>query len=114
MMDTKSTPIPVKRGLRKLGANIRAARLRRRIPMAIVAERASISRATLDKIEKGDSGVSIGSYAKVLFSLGLAEPLSEIAALPNDALGLRLEAQALPKRIRATGKRNVRAPNEPE
>ena len=58
--------IPVRRALRNLGLNIRAARLRRRIPMSIVAERASISRATLDKIEKGEGGVSIGSYATVL------------------------------------------------
>jgi hypothetical protein len=44
--------IPVRRALRSLGSDIRAARLRRRIPMSIIAERASISRTTLDKIEK--------------------------------------------------------------
>ena len=93
-------PIPARRALRNLGSNIRAARLRRRIPMSIIAERASISRATLDKIEKGEGGVSIGSYATVLFTLGLVERLGEIAALQNDPLGMRLEAEVLPKRIR--------------
>lgn len=101
-------PIPVKRALRNLGSDIRAARLRRRIPMSIVAERASISRATLDKIEKGDGGVSVGSYANVLFALGLVDRLGEIAALQNDPLGMRLEAQALPKRIRASGSGEAR------
>jgi len=55
-------PIPVKRALYKLGRDIRDAR-RRRIPMAIMAERASISRTTLSKVEKGDAGVALGIYA---------------------------------------------------
>jgi len=74
--------------------------------MAIVSERASISRTTLDKIERGDSGVSIGAYARVLFALGLADHLGEIATLQNDPIGLRLEAQALPKRARLSRRLN--------
>jgi DNA-binding XRE family transcriptional regulator len=46
--------------LRKLGRDIRRARQRRRIPVAIAAERASISRTTLVKLEKGDPGVAMG------------------------------------------------------
>src|SRR5450756_1860051 len=65
-------PIPVRRALRKLGHDIRDARRRRRIPVAIAAQRASISRTTLVKIEKGDPGVAIGSYATVLFVIGMA------------------------------------------
>ena len=53
-------PIPVRRALRKLGHDIRDARRRRRIPASIAAERASISRTTLVKIEKGDPGVAMG------------------------------------------------------
>jgi ESS family glutamate:Na+ symporter len=49
-------PIPVKRALRKLGQDIRDARRRRRIPVVIMAARASISRTTLNKVEKGDPG----------------------------------------------------------
>jgi hypothetical protein len=108
-MNIRNTPIPVNRALRQLGGDIRAARLRRRIPMFIIAQRASISRATLDKIEKGDSGVSIGAYASVLFALGLIDHLGDIASLQNDSLGMRLEAQSLPKRIRSSGKeRNLK------
>ena len=50
-------PIPVAHALRKVGADLRDARRRRRIPVAILAERASISRTTLSRIEKGDAGV---------------------------------------------------------
>jgi transcriptional regulator with XRE-family HTH domain len=100
IMDITNTPIPVKRALRKLGQDLRDARRRRRIPMWLAAERASISRATLSKIEKGDEGVSVGAYAKILFILGMIERLVELAAPTFDRLGLDLEAESLPKRIR--------------
>jgi hypothetical protein len=92
-------PIPVTRALRKLGHDIRDARRRRRIPAEITAQRASISRTTLVKIEKGDPGVAIGSYAIVLFVMGLTDRLAELADPTNDAVGLQLEEEHLPQRI---------------
>jgi hypothetical protein len=97
-------PIPARRALRKLGHDIRDARRRRRIPVAIAAQRASISRTTLVKIEKGDSGVAIGIYATVLFVLGMVERLADLADPKNDAVGLRLEEEHLPLRIRGARK----------
>lgn len=99
-MHIKNTPIPVKRTLKKLGQDLRDARKRRRITMELAAERAGISRATLTKIEKGDDGVSLGAYAKTLFILGMIERLAELADPKFDRLGLGLEADNLPKRIR--------------
>jgi DNA-binding XRE family transcriptional regulator len=93
-------PIPVRRGLHKLGRDIRDARRRRRIRSAIVAQRASISRTTLVKIEKGDPGVAMGIYAKVLFVMGMSDGLANIADPKNDPVGLRLEEEHLPLRIR--------------
>ena len=55
---------------------------------------------TLIKIEKGDPGVSIGSYATVLFVLGMADRLGDLAAPKNDPVGLQLEEENLPQRIR--------------
>src|ERR1022692_2005541 len=95
-----ATPIPVIRALRKLGHDIRDARRRRRIPVALMAERASISRTTLNKIENGDPGVSFGAFATVLFALGMVDRLSDIADPRHDAVGLELESERLPKRIR--------------
>ena len=93
-------PIPVRRSLRKLGRDIRDARRRRRIPAAIAAERASISRMTLFKVEKGDPGVAMGIYATVLFVMGMSERLGEMADPKNDPVGLQLEEEHLPQRIR--------------
>lgn len=95
-----NTPIPVRRALRKLGQDIRDARLRRRIPTEMLAERASISRTTLYKVENGDWTVSMKTYATVLFCLGMIDRLSNLADSKEDALGRHLEEMRLPKRVR--------------
>ena len=100
MPRSRALPLPVGRALAKLGADIRDARRRRRIPTATMAERAGISRTTLHKVEQGDPGVSLGAYATVLFVLGLEERVADLADPRNDAVGLDLEAEALPQRIR--------------
>ena len=93
-------PLPVRRALVKLGADLRDARRRRRIPMAVMAERAMIVRATLQKAEKGDPGVSMGTYATLLFIVGMTGRLADLADVRFDATGLALEEERLPKRIR--------------
>jgi hypothetical protein len=97
-------PIPVSRALRKLGHDIKDARRRRRITMAIAAERASISKPTFIGVERGDPSVSIGSYATVLYVLGMADRLGDLAASKNDPVGLQLEEENLPQRIRGARK----------
>jgi hypothetical protein len=92
-------PIPVTRALRKLGRDIKDAR-RRRIPMAIAAQRASISKPTLIKVERGNPGVLIGSYATILFVMGMADRLADLVDPKNDPVGLQLEEEHLPQRIR--------------
>jgi transcriptional regulator with XRE-family HTH domain len=103
-------PIPVKRVLRKLGHDIRDARRRRRIPVSIMAERASISRMTLNRMEKGETGVSMGHYATVLFILGLEDGIAELADASKDAVGRALDEERLPQRIRRRGKDGKRKP----
>lgn len=95
-------PRPVARALAKLGQDLRDARLRRRIPVAVAAERASISRVTLSKVEKGDPSVAMGIYATVLFVLGMADRLNDLADVKHDEVGLRLSDELLPKRIRTS------------
>jgi transcriptional regulator with XRE-family HTH domain len=92
-------PAAVRRALRKLGADIHDARARRRLPMAVVAERAFTSRSTLQRVEAGDTGVSVGIYAGVLHALGLLEGLSQIADIGNDSIGQALASAELPKRV---------------
>jgi transcriptional regulator with XRE-family HTH domain len=107
------TPVPVTRALRKLGHDIRDARRRRRIPVAILAQRASISRMTLNKVERGKPGVSAGTYATVLFTLGMADRLADVADPRHDSVGLALEEEHLPERIRLSRRPKPRKPGAP-
>lgn len=103
-------PLPVKRALRKLGNDLRAARLRRRISTAVMAERVMVSRPTLLRMEQGDASVSMGIYATALFVLGLHEPLGSLADISRDPVGQGLDEAALPSRIYSTPRK--RTPKE--
>jgi len=92
-------PAAVRRALRKLGADIHDARRRRKLPMAIVAERAFTSRSTLQRIEAGDTSVGIGIYAGVLHALGLLDGLAQVAHIGNDSVGQALASAELPRHI---------------
>lgn len=100
-MPTPHAPsVGVRRALRKLGADIHDARRRRRLTMAVIAERAFTSRATLQRVEAGDPSVSIGIYAAALQALGLLDGLQEIADAARDTVGQSLATAALPQRVR--------------
>ena len=68
--------------------------------METVATRAFTSRKTLQRVEEGDHGVSIGIYASVLNALGLLDGLAILADPANDKTGMRLANANLPERIR--------------
>ena len=78
-----------KRVLSELGENIKLARLRRKLTMEQVAQRANLSRSTLWMIEKGSPRVAMGAYAEVLFVLGLEEDFLKLAH--DDRLGRKLQ-----------------------
>lgn len=95
-----AAPAAVRRVLRKLGADIHDARRRRQLTMAVVADRAFTTRATLQRVEDGDPSVGMGIYAAVLHALGLLDGLAGVADLSADTRGQILGAERLPKRVR--------------
>ena len=92
-------PLPSANALQKLGQDICDARRRRRITVALMAERSGISPITVKQIELGSPSTSIGGYAAVLFTLGMTERLGDIADIHHDLTGQRLAEESLPKRI---------------
>jgi transcriptional regulator with XRE-family HTH domain len=99
----KNLPLPVMRALKKLGNDLALARRRRRFTQASMAERLQTSVATLRRLEKGDSRVSIGLVAQALFILGELEKLIDLLDTANDEIGLSLMNEQLPQRIRSKG-----------
>ena len=87
---------PATRQLASLGERLRMARLRRRYSAESVAKRAGVARATLYRVEEGDAGVSIATYASVLRVLGLQGDLDLLAR--DDVLGRKLQDLKLPTR----------------
>ena len=87
--------IAVEESVIQLGSNLRSARLRRRLPQSVVADRAGISLNPLSKI---------GNIASVLNALGLSPLLSGLAAAQEDSAGLMLEERNLPQRVRSKKK----------
>ena len=100
-MKTKKTSIfpQAKKTLEIFGENIKLARLRRKLSMEQVAERAGISRSTLIKIEKGDDSVSMGSYFQVLFVMRLEQDFLVVAK--DDILGRKIQDAGLVTKQRA-------------
>lgn len=85
-----------------VGEQIKLARLRRNLSMAQVAERASCSEVTLNKVEKGLPTVSIGIYLRVLYALQLDDDILLIAK--DDPLGRTIQDLGLKVRKRASQK----------
>ena len=102
--NTMGTKLPRKleEKMKLMGEQIKLARLRRNLSIAQVAERATCSPLTVNRIEKGSPTVSIGIYARVLFALQLDDDLLLIAQ--EDKQGRLLQDLRLKNRQRATKK----------
>ncbi len=72
-----------------LGDRLRLARQRRRITTVQMAERMAISRDTLNRLEKGDAAIALGTYLRALRVLGLDHDLDLVAK--DDELGRKLQ-----------------------
>lgn len=86
--------------IEQMGEQIRLARLRRKLSVELVAQRAGISRATVGAIEKGSPSVAIGLYAAVLHALNNMDRDLLLVA-KDDELGRKLQDLELPTRKRA-------------
>jgi len=90
------------RQLTALGERLRAARLRRKLTQAMVAERVGVTLPTLRKLESGDPSSSLATVIRVLQVLGLAQDIDKLAAV--DALGRQLQDSELKRPRRRAGK----------
>ena len=90
-------PFPaLEKQMQALGQRLRLARLRRSLSTVLFAERMGVSRDTLNRLEKGDPAIALGTYARALRVLGLDADLDAVAR--DDELGRKLQDLELPAR----------------
>ncbi len=93
---TTCPPADVEEVLRRLGDNLRRARLRRRLRIQDIADRLGTSRFTVANVEKGKPGASGAAYFGVLWALGLLDDANRLADPDHDEEGKVLESARLP------------------
>jgi transcriptional regulator with XRE-family HTH domain len=99
---TKALPAPAAKAIELLAGDIATARKRRRIPQRLLAQRMMVSLTTLQRLERGDAGVSLGVLATALWALGLIDRLAAFASSDQDMVGKGEDLKRLPQRARAT------------
>ena len=90
--------------LELLGKLVREARLGKAMTTTDLASRAGISRALLQRIERGDPGCSIGAVFEVAVLCGVSLFEQEQRQLTMHLAHQREKLALLPKSVRATSK----------
>ena len=98
-MAIRVNSLSARRALKALGANVKTARVKRRISIEGFAERVGVSKSTIIRLEKGDDGISIGTLAMACLVLGELEMIGKFLDPGTDDTGLLMERESLPKRI---------------
>ena len=104
MVNIRAAPVGVAERIKELGHRVRLARVRRGMSVAELAAKAGVNRNTLNALELGKPGVSIGLYVTVLWVLGLDRTLDGAAHPDADVHGKTLEASRRPMRVRKSQK----------
>jgi transcriptional regulator with XRE-family HTH domain len=100
---TEAPPFAVEDAVRKLGANIRTARLRRNLTMADVAAKLGVSRRVIAEVENGKVTTAIGTYVGMLWAMDLMNSLDQVADPKADEEGLALAGLDERERARSGG-----------
>jgi len=104
-MLTTAPPYAVEQAIRRLGANLRTARLRRNLTIEEVAQKIGTGPRAVMDAEKGKPSTGAVVYVALLWTYGLLEPFAALADPAADEEGLMLELAA--GRVRARGKEDL-------
>ena len=88
----QAPPYPVDQAIKRLGANLRIARLRRNLTIEDVAQKIGTGPRAVMYAEKGKVSTGIAVYTALLWAYDLLEPMNEFAdpALDEEGLSLSL------------------------
>jgi transcriptional regulator with XRE-family HTH domain len=83
-------PFAVTQVLARLGANLRTARIRRRLTLAELAEKIGTGVRAVADAEKGKPSTGIAVYLAMMWALDLLDQAADLAAPERDAEGQTL------------------------
>lgn len=92
---------PADRALLRLGQEISTARRLRRLSQEDLAERIGTSVSTVRRMEDGYPGTALHTFLRALHILDRLEAVMKVMSAKNDALGMELLQEQLPRRVRA-------------
>jgi len=98
-----SPPYVIEGALKRLGANLRTARLRRNLTLEEMAEKIGTGRRAVMEAEKGKPSTAIAVYAALLWAMDLLDPFEELADPATDE-----EGQALARSRERSRARQIR------
>lgn len=96
---TSSPPYPVEQVIKRLGANLRTARLRRNLTIEEVAEKIGTGRHAVLAAENGKPSTSLAVYTALLWTYDLLGAMQALADPALDETGLAMASRR--KRARA-------------
>ena len=96
-------PFPVEQSLRRLGASLKTARLRRNLSLESVAEKIGTNRRVIADAENGKPTTGIAIYAALLWAYGLLSQLDDVATPERDREGQALSNRRERTRARTGG-----------
>jgi transcriptional regulator with XRE-family HTH domain len=99
----QAPPYPVERALKRLGENLRTARIRRSLTIDEVAGKIGTGRRAVMDAEKGNVSTTVAVYAALLWAYDLLQPLQDVASPATDEQGLALAAAREKTRVRRSG-----------
>lgn len=97
---TRLVPPSVGRALRLVADDVSAWRKLRGLTQAQLADRSSVSRDTLVRLEAGDGGVSIENLLRVLRALGVLDSVPRALDPYETDVGRMRSDEQLPQRVR--------------
>lgn len=86
----RAPPYAVERAIRRLGDNLRTARLRRNLTIQEVADKIGTGRRAVFDAEKGKPSTGVAVYIALLWTYDLLDQMSEVGDPALDEAGLAL------------------------
>jgi len=98
---TSAPPYEVEQAVKRLGKDLRTARLRRNLTVERVAEKIGTGTRAVMDAEKGKLGTGIAVYTALLWTYDLLGPFADLADPATDSEGLALDQLSGRERARA-------------